>query len=196
MSDAFALPGFRPRLARFGDGPESPGFLAGGLIEGCDKSPGAMFAAANAANYQIAGSERSGSREITLAPIRHRGIPHQLAGEAIQRDHMRVIGLHEDAVAGDHGSPVHAGGDHADRFAPLVMPDLPSRAGVERIAIIAAGDVHDAVGYHGGHFETCRAGKIEDPFWSETGDILRRDLRKRCESIAAAIAVVFGPARL
>ena len=58
--------------------------------------------------------ERRAGRVVVLAPVGHLGFPEQRAGEAIERDDVRVIGDHEHAVAGDADAAVDAARGVAD----------------------------------------------------------------------------------
>ena len=100
MLDVFALPCFRAGLAGLGHGPEAPDFLAGRLIVRRDEAAHAFVAAGGAGDHQIADGERRGRAVVVLMPVRHFGFPQQLAVEAVQRDHVGVVGEHEHAIAG------------------------------------------------------------------------------------------------
>ena len=39
-------------------------------------------------------------------PVGHLGVPEQLAGEAVERDQVRVVGHHEDAIARDRDAAI------------------------------------------------------------------------------------------
>ncbi len=80
----------RSRIARL---------LCRSLIEGGDESAHALIAARGAGDDQIADDERRGGAVVVLMPVGHLGFPEQLAVEAVQRDHVRVVGQHEDAIA-------------------------------------------------------------------------------------------------
>ena len=110
MLDALALPGLRSRLAGLRHGPESPDFLAGGLVEGGEEAARAVFAAAEPGDHQIAHGQRRGRGEVVLMPVGHLGVPDQLAGEAVERDQVGVVGVHEDAVAGHGHAAIGAAG--------------------------------------------------------------------------------------
>ena len=143
--DVLALPGLRSRLARLRHGPEAPDLLAGLLIVRGDEAVGAVLAARDAGDDQVAGGQRRRRGRVVLAPVVELGVPQQLAGEAIERDDVRVVGHHEDAIAGDRRAAVRAAAAHALRARPLVVPDPPPAAGVERVALVRRGHVHDAV---------------------------------------------------
>src|SRR5438477_413155 len=99
-------------------------------------------------------------------PVRHLRIPYQCSGMAVERNHVRVIGHHEDAVAGDANPTIDTAGSIADQplcTRPLVMPDFTSAAGIQRIAFVGARDVHDTIDDHRRYLQTRRVWQTEDP---------------------------------
>ena len=89
-------------------GPETPRFLAGRLIEGGQEAADALVAARDPRHHQVADDQRRGRRAVVQPPVRHRRVPQQRAGEAVERDEMRVVGDHEDAIAGHGNAAVDA----------------------------------------------------------------------------------------
>src|SRR5262249_20205681 len=127
MIEVAPLPRLRVRLSLFRGVPEAPDFLAGGLIEGGDKSARALVPTGRARDYKIADSQRRRGRVVILMPVGHLGLPQQLARETLQRDDVCVIGDHEDAVARQGHTAIDPAGcvaDQAARAGPLVVPDL------------------------------------------------------------------------
>ena len=127
MLDALPLPRLRARLAGFGHGPESPDFLARGLIECRQETARPVLAAARAGHHQVAHGERRRRREIVQMPVRHLGVPDHFAGKSVQRDQVGMVGGHEDAVARRGHAAIgaaHGGGRHAGGGRAAVMPDL------------------------------------------------------------------------
>src|SRR5438034_1370707 len=53
MSEILALPRLRARLARFGNAPESPDFLAGGLVQGGYEPVRAALSTANTGDHEM-----------------------------------------------------------------------------------------------------------------------------------------------
>ena len=196
MFDVFPFPGFRVGLAGQGHGPESPDFLAGGLIERRDEAADSFVAARRARNNQIADRERRGRPVIVLMPIRHFGFPQQLAIGAAQRDHVGVVGEHEHAIAGDCYTAIEStrgvSGDTA-RPVALVMPDDAAGACIERPAFVRLRRVHHAIDYQRRVFDGGRAGHRENPAGRQPGDVGLIDLREFAVAVAAGIAVVRRP---
>ena len=187
------------RLARPRHGPEAPDFLAGGLIECGDEAAHAFIAARRAGDDEVSDGQRRAGRVVVLAPVGHLGFPQQRAGEAVQRDEVRVVGDHEHAVAGDGDAAVDAAGRVADQALgarTLVVPDLAAAAGIERVALVGAGDIHHAVHDHRRHLQARGVAEAEDPLGHECAHIARRDLRQRAVAAAAGLAVVTGPVGL
>ena len=123
---------------------------------------------------EIADDERRAGRVVVLAPVGHLRFPEQRAGDAIERDEVRVIGDHEHAIAGDGDAAVGAAGGVADQALgsrPLVVPDLAAAAGVERVALVGAGDVHHALDDDRRHLQARRVGQAEDPLGRQPGDV-------------------------
>ena len=166
MLDVFALPGFRAGLAGQRHGPESPDFLAGGLIERGDEAANTFVATRRSRDHQVADGERRGCPVVVEVPIRHFGFPQQLAIGPAERDHVGVVGEHEHAIAGHRDTAIESAGgvpgDAASPFTP-VAPDNAARAGVERPAFVRARHVHHAVHDQGRVFDGGRTGHGENP---------------------------------
>ena len=185
--DVLAAPGFRARLAALRHGPEAPDLLAGPLIVRGEEPVGAVLAAGHAGNDHVArhGERRRGGR-VVLPPVVHRGIPQQLAGEAVQRQQVRVVGDHEQRdrrrratprFAWPDGRPSIAAADSArsggrcrhrarsirSDSATYMMPDDDDRRGLRAAA----------------------AGHREDPFRREPRDVGLVDLGHRGVAVAA-----------
>src|SRR5690348_12890320 len=147
MFDAFALPRLGAGLTGQRSGPEAPGFFAGVLIVGGDETTRALIAAGGAGDHEVADSERSRGAVVVQMPIGHFGFPEQLAVEAVEGDHVGVVGEHEDAVACPGDPAVEAEGgvaSDASGASALIVPNLAAGAGIERPAFVGARDVHDA----------------------------------------------------
>ena len=87
----------------------------------------AMLPARDARNQQIAGRQRRGGRRVVLPPVGERGVPQQGARQAIEREDVRVVGLHEHAIARDGGAAIRVALDDALGAGPLIVPDLRAR---------------------------------------------------------------------
>src|SRR5207237_7823803 len=86
------------RLAWLGNGPEAPRLAAGrGVVSG-EESADTHVAAGHAPDDQVAGHQRGRRPAVWAWTLRHRDIPHQAAGKAVQADKVRVIGDIENAV--------------------------------------------------------------------------------------------------
>ena len=196
MLDVLAFPGFRVGLAGQRHGPESPDFLAGGLIERRDEAANALVAARRSRNHQVADGERRGCPVVVLVPIRHFGFPQQLAIGAAERDHVGVVGEHEHAIACDCDAAIESArgvaGDALRPFTP-VAPDDAAGAGIERPAFVRLRHVHYAIDDQRRVFDGGRAGHRENPAGRQTSDVGLIDLRELAVAIAAGIAVVRRP---
>src|SRR5262249_46649501 len=136
MFGLLALPGFRARFARVRHRPESPRFFAGHGIVSCNKPTDAFVAACRAGYDETAGDKRSRCAVVILMPVCHFGFPQKLAVVAVHRDHVGVVGQHEQPVAGYRDTAIEADGGiagEARRSRPAEMPDLTAGAGIERI---------------------------------------------------------------
>jgi hypothetical protein len=189
-----ALPRIESRLAGSRHRPEAPDFLAGFLIVRRDEPVGAMLAAADAGDHQVSGEERRGRGEVILLHVRERSIPDERAGPLVEREHARVVGLEEQAVAGNRDAAIRPG-RRARRARALEVPDLASAAGVERVDFVDGRHVHDPVDDDGRDLQGAGVGQREQPARHEARDVGLFDLRERRIAVAARIAVVRGPRR-
>ena len=189
----------RSRLAALRHRPEAPDFLAGRLIECRQESPHALVAAGRAGDDEVADRQGSAGRVVVLAPVGHLGVPAQRAGHPVERDDVRVIRHHEDLVAGDRHAAIGAAGgvaDEAFRARPLIPPDLPARARVERVALVRARHVHHAARDDRRDLQRRGVRQAEDPLRREPRGVAFRDVRERAVAAAARLAVVARPVRL
>ena len=189
-----------PRLgARFparGDRPESPRFLAGHAIEGGHEAADTFVAARDPRHDQRADDQRGGRGPVVLPPVGHGRFPQQVAGEAVEREQVRVVGDHEDAIAVHRHAAVDAGGGVAGqalRARPLIVPDAAPGPGVQGVALVGAGHVHDAVDDDRRHLQARRARQREDPRRRQPRDGAAIDLVGRAVAIAARVAVIGRP---
>ena len=112
-------------------------------------------------------------------PVGDLGVPEQLTGGAVQGDEVGVIGFEENAVAGQGYPAVGAAGriaGHPSGAGTLVVPDLAAGAGIQRVALVGAGDIHDAGHHDGSHLEPPGVGKCEHPLGNKVRDIRLGDL--------------------
>ena len=180
MFGELALPRFRAGLSGIGHGPEAPRFLAGRRVVGGDESAHPLVAAGRAGDDQIAHHQRRGRAVVVLAPIRHLGVPQQLAVEAVDGDHVRVIGEQEQTVAGDRDAAIDPAGGVADQSlgaGTLVMPHLAAAAGIERVHFIRARDIHDPVDHNRRRFDVPDVRNREHPARRQPRDVALVDLR-------------------
>ena len=84
----------------------------------------------------------------------------------------------------------------AGRARPLVVPDAAAAAGVERVALVRRGHVHDAVDDDRRDLQVAGVRDAEQPRRRQPADGRLLDLRQRRVAVAAGIAVVGRPARL
>ena len=109
---------------------------------------------------------------------------------------MRVVRNHEHAIAGNRHAPIRAARHSAaDSFgpAPLIMPDGPAGACIQRPALIGAGDIHYALHHHRSHLKIRAIRNWKDPVRGEPGDVRHIDAGEFAESISARVAVVARP---
>jgi hypothetical protein len=154
---------------------------------------GAVLAAGHAGDDHVPGDgERRRGGRIVLPPVLERRVPQQLARETVQRQQVRIVGDHEEALARDGDAAVRMA-DRALGPRALVAPDLPARAGIEREALVRVRHVHDARDDDRGGLRAAAAGNREDPLRREPRHVAPVDLRHRGVAIAARIAVVGRP---
>lgn len=109
---------------------------------------------------------------------------------------MCVIRHHEHPIARHADAPVCAASGVADETLcarPLILPDLPAGARVQRITHIRAGHVHDAVHHDRRHLQWRSVRQTEHPFRHHPADVRLVDLRQRAIAAAACLSVVTGP---
>ena len=76
------------------------------------------------------------------------------------------------------------------------MPDLAAAAGIERVHLVRARDVHDAVDHDRRRFDVPDVRNREHPAGRQPRDVALVDLRQRGVAVAAGIAVIRGPVAL
>jgi len=108
---------------------------------------------------------------------------------------MRMIGDHENAVAGHRRSPVRVAAGDALGGRPLVLPERTARPRVEREALVRRRHVHDPARHHRGRLQQARIRDREEPARGETRDAGLVDLRQRGVPVPAGLAVVDRPIR-
>ena len=109
---------------------------------------------------------------------------------------MRVVGDGEYPVSGERDAAIGAAtclAEQARRARRAERPDLAARDGVERIDLVGAGDVHDAVHDHWGDLQPGRAGNRKDPGRGQALHIGRINLRQRTIPVTRVAAIVAGP---
>ena len=166
---------------------------------GRDEAAGAFVPARDSGNDYIADDKRRGSGAVVLPPIGHPRIPQQIAGEAVERHDVRVVGDQEQPIACDGGAAVDArGGVSREALRPRarVPPKLTARARIERDAFVHVGDVHHALDHQRRGLQSTRAADVVDPRGRQAADVGGVDLIEFAMAVAADIAVVGGPVGL
>ena len=182
-------PGLRHR-------PESPRFFSGGLIVRGEKPANALLAAGGPGNDEVTDDQRRRRGVVVLPPVRHFGIPQQFARESIEREQVRMIRHHEYALARNRDTSVDAPGGIADEtFGARLLkaPDLAAVACIERVTLVRAGDVHDAVDDNRRHLQAQRRRDGIDPFRRQTAYVRFVDLREGGIAVACRRPVVARP---
>src|SRR5882762_4083839 len=109
---------------------------------------------------------------------------------------MSVVRNHEYAISGNCHATIRAARySSADSFGatPLIMPDGTAGACVERIALVGAGDIHNALHHYGSHLKIRAIGDWKDPVRGQPRDVGGVDRGEFAESISARVAVVGWP---
>ena len=199
MFDVGARPCFRAGLARLRHRPEPPRFLSRFGVERGNEPADALVAARRSDDHQLAHDQRRRRGAVVLARIRHARFPHQFAREPVQREQLRIVGDDEEAAARDRRAAIDAGRRVAGepfRSRTLEVPDAPARAGIERVAFVHGGDIHDAVDDDRRDLEPGGVGKREDPGGRKTRDRGAVDLIDRRVAVAVRRAVIRRPVHL
>src|SRR3984957_17685564 len=109
---------------------------------------------------------------------------------------MRVGGHHENLVAGKRNPTVRPGNGVADEprgRGALVMPDLASAAGIERIALVGVGHIHYPAGDDGGRLHRPDVVHGKDPLRLYFLNIGVGDLLEVAVAAPGRLTVVSGP---
>src|SRR5215467_4059862 len=96
---AVSLPGVVPKLAGTGNRVESPEPLSGGGIIRIQETANAELSSGNADNHFIANRQGSRSNGVPLHGVGYLCLPKHTPGPRIQRNHSRIQGAEEEAVA-------------------------------------------------------------------------------------------------
>ena len=195
--DRAANPRLRAVLTRRRHRPESPDAFAGRRTVSVEKSADAFVSAGYAGDHEIVDDQRRAGGAVVLPRVGHLDVPQQLAGVAVQRDHVCVVRDHEHAVAEGRNASIDPAGrvtGQPRRARAAVMPDPTAAAGIERERFVDRRDVHDAVDDDRRRLQRTRSSlNREHPFRREALDRLRVDLIERAESIPAQVSMVGRP---
>src|ERR1700722_14194172 len=109
---------------------------------------------------------------------------------------MSVVGRHEYLISGNRSAAVRAGNCISDEprgAGTLIMPDLTSATGVERVALVGVGNIHHAGDddWSGLHIADVVEGK--DPLSLYFLNIGACDLREIAITAAGRLPVVARP---
>ena len=181
-----------PGCAGLRHGPEPPHFLARLLVVCRDEPVGAVLTARHAGDHQVSRGQRRRGRRVVLSPVVQLRVPQQVAGETVQRDDVRAIGLHEHAIAGD-GNPTVDAVEHARRLRMLVTPDLAPGAGIERVALVERGHIHDAAHDCWGDLRAGGARDREHPLRCQVRHVRLVDRGECGVAVPPGIAVIGRP---
>ena len=129
-------------------------------------------------------------------PVGELRVPEHGACRAIERQQVRVVGHHEDALTGDDGAAVRAAARDPFRPRTLEVPDGTPAPGVQCERLVRRRHVHQAVEHHGRTLERAGVRNREDPLRREPSDRVLVDLRQRGVAVAPGITVVRGPGSL
>ncbi len=112
---------------------------------------------------------------------------------------MRVVRGHENPIAADGNTAIHASGRHAGQSARTrtpVVPDLTATAGIERVEIVGRADIHHAIHDNRRHLSLRHVGQREHPLRRDTRHVAERDLRHGAVAITTRLPVVRRPTGL
>ena len=151
--DRAAAPGFPSGFALARNCPVAPRELAGGGLVSGQEPADAVVGARHAADDQVAGHQRRRGRAVVLRLVGHVDIPAKRAGEAVERDHVSVVGGEEYAVAQKRHAAVGAlggirGDIRAGRARPRVAPDFRAATRIQGADLIGAAHVHHPIDRH------------------------------------------------
>ena len=193
---AIAGPCFVAGLARRGDSVEMPELPAGGGIVGFKETDDAVFTTGDAGDDFIFQGEGGGGQAVAEHGIGNLDFPEERTGAGVEGDKRGIEGAEEDAAIENGDTAIKAIGlIGIDLFLrPLVLPDLATGGGVERVDLTdGAAGIHDAIDDEGSRFERAIAGHLHGPFGLQIFDVERVDLRERRVVGAFIIAPVGEP---
>ncbi len=198
MLERLADPGFGSRFSALRNRVEAPYPLARRRAIRIEKSARAFFSAGHADDQQIADRQRRRRRAVRVDVRAHLRFPEPLAGEAVEAEHVCVVGDHEDTIADDRRASIHADARLADDAAMtrlLVRPQRATRRRVNRLNLVPARDIHDAVD-HDRRRLRAGLGHRKRPNRREPLDVRCVDLIERAVAVAGKRAVIQRPVAL
>ena len=131
-----------------------------------------------------------------IAIIRGNDVPDDVAGLGIERDHVRVKGSHENFVAQNCETAIHAAAARTDvpRQLVLIDPDGPPGAGVQsKGTIVLRRGVENAVCNQRRGFELARGPGLVYPLRDKRMRVRGVDLIERTEAASGVIAGISQP---
>ena len=185
-------------LARPGNRVEAPQFLAAGRIEGRDEAADAEVAAGGTDDQLVLDDlRRDGESVAGFGPRAGDGdIPERPSALRIDREEMAVDGAHEQTLAQDRDTAVHASaaGPRLLRGFVAVGPEDAARGAVDRDDVVGRLDgVEHAVHGERRRFEFLERLGLEHPLQFQVLHVGRRDLRERRVTPAEHVARVAEP---
>ena len=191
-----ASPGFVARLARARDGVKSPNFFARFHIVGRQETADTVLTAGGTDNHLVLHDQRGHGQSVAGLGFRYRNVPQRTPVFGVNRDQTGVDRRHEQRVAQDRHSPVHAAAARAGRLFGSVgiRPEDASGGGVQSDDVIRRlHGVHDSVYNQRRSFELFKRSSLKDPLQLEVFHILRSDLAKRAIPLPVVVSGVREP---
>ena len=191
-----ARPGFRPGLAGLRDGVAPPFAHARIDVVGVDVAADAVLAPGDADDQVVTDHQRGRGGAEPVGVAVHDRLPHDGSGPAVERQHLRVQGGHENFIPGDGRAFVRrpAADPHVVRQRVFVVPQERARHRVQgEQVVVRRGQIDDAVRHDGRGLELGRDAGLEHPGRGQILDVVAVDVVQRAESPAGIVAAVHQP---
>ena len=156
-------------------------------VVGGDEAADAELAAGDADDDLVLDDQRSMRDGVALLGLGDVSVPQRLAVLGVDGNQTRVDGAHEERVAGDRDSAIHAPAAEPckRRRCVVVGPEHPPGRGVERDDVVGRLDcVHHAVDDQGRRLEFFERARLEDPLELQIPDVVLRDLGEGAVALA------------
>ena len=175
---------------------EAPFALAGRRIVRVNEPAHSVLAARHADDDQSLHRQRRDREAVSRAIIRRDHVPHHGPGLGVERDHVRIQRAHKNLVAQNCEPAIHppAARTNISRNLPLVHPDGPPRAGIERkCAVILPRRIQNTVDNQGRGLHLPGRSGLVHPLRDHGSGIGDVDLIEGTEALSGVVPGISHP---